>query len=82
MDDRPRHLTAEFGAVLAVETVSKLVQESFDLISAKATVGDFIGMFARRTCRTRLLALVAQEGVSPTGPEPASPVPAPGPAAS
>lgn len=69
-DETEQDLVREFGEVLGQETVSKVVRESFDLISGKATVNDFVGMLARRASRRRLVVLAAQ-ALAPTDVDPA-----------
>ena len=55
-------LTDEFAGTYGVETIERFLHSSYDQFAAKATVVDFLPLFAWRFARQRLHALAKIEG--------------------
>jgi hypothetical protein len=74
-------LQRDFSEVFGVETIERVLNSCYDQLAARATVPNFLPLFAERFARQRLYALARVEGkisdgitcpASSTSPGPAS----------
>ena len=56
------HLHRDFSDVLGVETVERVLSCCYEQLAARATVPNFLPLFAERVARQRLCALAGVEG--------------------
>jgi arsenate reductase (thioredoxin) len=56
------HLHRDFSEIFGVETIERALISCYDQLAARATVPNFLPLFAERFARQRLYALARVEG--------------------